>query len=37
MGTRRIKYFGGQQATLPIKSEKQLRACMIYLIQKRAC
>lgn len=35
MGTRRIKYFGGQQATLPIKSEKQLRACMIYLIQKK--
>ena len=35
MGTRRIKFFGGQQATLPIKSEKQLRTVMIYLLQKK--
>ena len=35
MGTRRIKFFGGQQATLPIKSEKQVRTVMIYLLQKK--
>ena len=35
MGTRRIKYFGGQQETLPIKNEKQLKTVMIYLIQKK--
>ena len=31
MATRRIKYFGGQQATLPIKSEKQLNSVLVYL------
>lgn len=35
MGTRRIKYFGGQQETLPVKSEKLLKTIMIYLIQKK--
>lgn len=35
MGTRRIKHFGGQQATLPIKNEKQLRTVMLYLLQKK--
>lgn len=35
MGTRRVKTFGGQQATLPIKSEKQLQAVMTYLIQSK--
>ena len=32
---RRIKYFGGQQETLPIKSEKQLKSVMLYLLQKK--
>ena len=35
MGTRRIKHFGGQQATLPIKNDKQLRTVMLYLLQKK--
>ena len=35
MGTRRIKKFGGQQATLPVKSERQLQAIMNYLISKK--
>lgn len=35
MGTRRIKTFGGQQATLPVKSERQLQAIMNYLIHKK--
>lgn len=35
MGTRRIKTFGGQQATLPIKSEKQVQAVMTYLIHNK--
>lgn len=33
--SRRIKYFGGQQETLPIKSEKQLKSVMLYLLQKK--
>lgn len=35
MGKRKIKYFGGQKATLPIKSEKQLKTVMLYLLQKK--
>ena len=35
MATRRIKYFGGQQCTLPIKNENQLKTVMIYLINKK--
>ena len=34
MGTRRIKYFGGQQETLPIKDSKTIDKIMIYLIQE---
>lgn len=35
MATRRIKYFGGQQATLPIKNEKLLNSVMIYLNREK--
>ena len=35
MGTRRIKYFGGQQETLPIKNKKTLDTVMLYLLQKK--
>lgn len=35
MGTRRIKYFGGQQATLPIKKQKTIDTVMLYLLQKK--
>lgn len=32
---RRIKTFGGQHQTLPIKNEKQLQAFMYHLLNKR--
>lgn len=35
MGTRRIKYYGGQQSTLPIKDKKLLSTVMLYLLQKK--
>ena len=35
MGTRRIKYFGGQKQTLPIKDKKTLNTIMLYLIQEK--
>ena len=35
MATRRIKFFGGQKATLPIKNEKQLNSVLIYLNQQK--
>lgn len=35
MATRRIKFFGGQQATLPIKNEKQLNSVLIYLNKQK--
>lgn len=35
MGTRRIKYFGGQKETLPIKDKKTLDAVMRYLLIKK--
>lgn len=33
--SRRIKYFGGQQETLPVKSKKMLDTIMIYLWQNK--
>lgn len=32
---RRIKFFGGQQATLPIKNERQLNSVLVYLNQQK--